>query len=514
MKPQTRMFALCLSGLCAAPARAQEAEPAREDAPAVQVIQTQAGPIAVYLESVPASAAQGLAEKVSELTLFYSQRFGPLGDLSPKVAEVADPLEPPDLTAGTLVLSPEELAGGHVEEVLTGKTARLWWGEKVKPGSPEDAWLIEGLARYSIYLYTEGQGQPEARAEMKRLKRSALALMEEVPIRHLGNFAETDPPYARAAAKAALVLHMLRLSIGEDAFFGALRAAVPASGQSLLTRQAFQKEAEARSGQDLRGFFATWVDSTGLPEFKVSYSVYEGKDGARVAGRLQQPLQILQMPVRLKIQQEGGTATEQLVQIAGTATDFELHLPKPPAPRGIALEAEGYLFRSNKDPELLFLAYLDRGEDFLEQADESALAEFDQALRVRPRSSLAYFRIGEFYFLKRDYSAAANAFHEATLKDQDPAWSVAFSQVYLGKIFDLTGQRERALEAYEAARALDEGNWGAAQEAERRLQEPYVRAEDPAPVNGTHLPLPQFGSGQAQGVKPPPRLTKDKEAPK
>lgn len=106
-----------------------------------------------------------------------------------------------------------------------------------------------------------------------------------------------------------------------------------------------------------------------------------------------------------------------------------------------------------------------------------ALAEYQQALKDNPRSSLAYYRIAEILFEQRNYQASANACRSALRGDGDPSWTKVWSYIQLGKIFDVTEQRSRALVQYELAVQTGDNNRGAVDEARKLLQEPFIQPQ-------------------------------------
>ena len=52
-------------------------------------------------------------------------------------------------------------------------------------------------------------------------------------------------------------------------------------------------------------------------------------------------------------------------------------------------------------------------------------------------------------------------------------WVEVWSHIYIGKIYDLTGQRERAVNEYSRAQHLKDDTGGAQAEADRYLKKPY-----------------------------------------
>ena len=108
-----------------------------------------------------------------------------------------------------------------------------------------------------------------------------------------------------------------------------------------------------------------------------------------------------------------------------------------------------------------------------------ALAEYKKALDVNTNSSLAHYRIAEVFFQQRNYQSAANEFREALNGDGDPRWTEVWSHIMLGKIFDTTGQRERAVNEYRQAIQTGDPTQGAQDEARKYLEKPYERERRP-----------------------------------
>ena len=87
-----------------------------------------------------------------------------------------------------------------------------------------------------------------------------------------------------------------------------------------------------------------------------------------------------------------------------------------------------------------------------------AVKQYQRALSIQPNRSLANFRMGEAFFNQKNYQASANAFREAlaTVPEPSEKWTEVWGHIYLGKIFDLLGQRERALNEYSKARQTND----------------------------------------------------------
>jgi tetratricopeptide (TPR) repeat protein len=114
------------------------------------------------------------------------------------------------------------------------------------------------------------------------------------------------------------------------------------------------------------------------------------------------------------------------------------------------------------------------------QKDQAeAMAQYQKMLQANPRSSLANYRIGDLLFNQTNYQASANCYRDALKGDGDPSWTRVWSHLQLGKIFDITNQRDRAVKEYRLARYTNDNTRGALTEAEQLLQEPYKRPDAP-----------------------------------
>ena len=140
-------------------------------------------------------------------------------------------------------------------------------------------------------------------------------------------------------------------------------------------------------------------------------------------------------------------------------------------------DPENRVLTNSKDIKLR--SSIVRGQGLIQQNDLSgALSEFNKALEVNKNSSLAHYRIAEVFFLQKNYQASANAYRESLNGDGEPRWTEVWSHLQLGKIFDVTGQRERAVNEYRQAIQTNDNTQGALDEARRYMQKPYEREKE------------------------------------
>jgi tetratricopeptide (TPR) repeat protein len=246
------------------------------------------------------------------------------------------------------------------------------------------------------------------------------------------------------------------------------------SSKPIRTRDV-EKVAEQESQQQLTAFFAQWLDGTGAPQFVNKYTVYRlgNNKGFRTIGEIGQDLDLFNMPVELRVETEGKTEMKR-VDVVGTNSQYVVDTFG--RPRHIAIDPDNWVLKNT--PEMQVRIAILRGQQLVAEGDTpGALAEYQKALTANPNSSLASYRIGEVLFNQKNYQAAANAYRDALRGDDEPKWTEVWSHIALGKIFDVTGQRDRAVNEYRQAVQTNDNTQGAVNEARKYLQQPYKRPD-------------------------------------
>jgi aminopeptidase N len=271
-----------------------------------------------------------------------------------------------------------------------------------------------------------------------------------------------------------MVFHMLHWVIGEQNFDKLVRSFAQQFEGKPARVDDLEKLTDQISGDKLTWFFAQWLDSTGAPEFKNKYTIYRTNKGFRVVGEIQQDLDLFRMPVQLKIDTDGKTETKT-VNVVGTNSAYAVETYGKP--RHIAIDPENEVLKNT--PELRQRTAIMRGQQLVMQGNlAESLKEFQKALAINKSSSLAHYRIAEVFFMQRNYQASANAYREALNGDGEPKWTEVWCHIQLGKIFDITGQRERAVNEYQEALQTKDNTQGALDEARKYLQTPFSRSKE------------------------------------
>jgi tetratricopeptide (TPR) repeat protein len=180
------------------------------------------------------------------------------------------------------------------------------------------------------------------------------------------------------------------------------------------------------------------------------------------------------MPVELRVETDGKTEIQK-VDVVGTESQYIVDTFG--RPRHISIDPQGWLLKAS--PDLQVRISILKGQQLVAQGDlAGALAEYQKALTANSQSSLANYRIGEVLLSQRNFQAAVNAYRDALRGDDEPRWTEVWGHIELGKIFDMTGQRDRAVNEYRLAVQTNDNTQGALNEARLYLQKPYTRPAD------------------------------------
>ncbi len=387
---------------------------------------------------------------------------------------------PEDAVGGGAAWAPEMVAiagnrfnmATNPQRLLANMLAHQWWGSEISPATLNDAWITNGMSRYGELMYLEDSaGKNAFQSAIDDSSAGALAYDTE-PLSTLGRLDPYSPQFqSMTLEKGAMVFHMLRWEMGDDTFQKFLRDVLSTYTDKGVRGDDVQQIAEAQSKLELTAFFAQWVDGTGAPAFVDKYAVYRlgNNKGFRTVGAISEDLDLFRMPVELRIETDGKTE-DRRIDVSGTDSPYTIETFG--RPRRIQIDPQNWVLKST--PDLAVRVAVLRGQQLYAQGDYTgALGEYQKALDANKSSSLAAYRIGEVSFAQRNYQSSANSFRDALRGDDDPRWTEVWSHIQLGKIFDITGQRDRAVNEYRLAVQTNDNTQGAVNEARQWLQKPY-----------------------------------------
>ncbi|QNI34918.1 peptidase M1 [Alloacidobacterium dinghuense] len=433
--------------------------------------------IHVYAMEDKKQSAQDYGQTALREFAFFTSTFGVPESTQLNVVELPNDTVPAAWAPEIAAIAGSRIGNKNDFRLLSNTIAHQWWGSEISPATLNDAWITNGMSRYGELMYLEDTaGRSAMNAAILDVSSGALAY-DTIPLTSAGRLDAFSPQFqSMTLEKGGLVYHMLRWEVGNDSFSKILRATLSQFTDKSIRTSDFEKLAEAQSQQQLTPFFAQWLDGTGAPQFNNKYAVYRlgNNKGFRTIGEIQQDLDLFNMPVELRIETDGKTEIRR-VDVVGSDSQFVVDTFG--RPRHITIDPDNWILKNS--PDMQVRIHILRGQQLVAQGDTTGgLAEYQNALKANPNSSLASYRIGEVLFTMRNYQAAINSYRDALRGDDDPKWTEVWSHIQIGKIFDVTGQRERAVPEYRQALQTNDNTQGALNEARKYLQTPYKREEN------------------------------------
>lgn len=427
----------------------------------------------IYTLDAHKSGALGFGHTAASAFEFMTTHFG-----QPEVSQMQIVELPEDSISASWSPGLAAIAGNRINSnstrLLANTLAHQWFGSEMSPYTLNDAWITNGLSRYAELMYLEDSAGKQAfQNAVGDVSAGALAYDTE-PLTTLGRLDPFSPQFqSETLEKGAMVFHMLRWEMGDAVFDKFIRNTLSDYTDKGIRSRDVEEIAQKISGIQLAPFFAQWIDGTGAPAFVDKYTVYRlgNNKGFRTVGAISQDLDLFRMPVELRIETDGRTETRR-VDVSGSDSSYSVETFG--RPRRITIDPQGWLLKST--PDLAVKVAVLRGQQLVAQGDlTGALAEYQKALDSNKASSLAAYRIGEIFFLQRNYQSAANSFRDALRGDGDPKWTEVWSHIELGRVYDVTGQRERAVNEYRQSIQTNDNTQGAINEARLLLTHPYKR---------------------------------------
>jgi tetratricopeptide (TPR) repeat protein len=430
--------------------------------------------VRVYVTEKHKDVAQDFASTAERQYLYMSGTFGQPESTRLNLVELPDDAVSAAWAPEIAAISGARVAGKTFQRLLSNTLAHQWWGSQISPATMNDAWITNGMSRYAELMYMEDSaGKNAFQSAITDISAGALAYDTE-PLTTIGRLDPFSPQFqSMTLEKGAMVFHMLRWEMGDEVFNKFLRTLLTQYTDKSIRTSNVETVAQAQSNLELTAFFAQWLDGTGAPAFTNKYSVFRLGDnkGFRTIGAVEQDLDLFRMPVELRIETDGKTEIRR-VDVSGSDSHYTVETFG--RPRRIQIDPENWLLKST--PDLAVRVAVLRGQQQVAQGDlTAALIEYQKALDANKNSSLAAYRIGEVFFMQRNYQSAANSFRDALRGDGDPKWVEVWSHIELGRIFDVTGQRDRAVNEYRLAVQTNDNTQGAVNEARALMQKPYKR---------------------------------------
>jgi hypothetical protein len=322
----------------------------------------------------PADALKQLGKEIDSSVHFYESFSGPFPFHNLSVSQIPGTFGqgwPGLLYVSTFsFLSPEaqQRAGlspsgqEHFTELVPyHEVAHQWWGNVVGWSSYRDQWIDEAISNYLALLFADSRGNPE-HALRVWLSRYRHQLTEKAPdadepVADIGaltmglrlNSSKSPSAYERVVySKGSWIIHMLREMLRQpgtkqpDArFVSLLQKLVAKYAYRALSTENLQHEVEAvmtpsmdlENSRSMDWFFDEWVRGTGIPHYRVEFTVHHDESGYSVRGKLFQtnvPRSFLASVPLYATGINSGRLFLGNVIAGGPETSFRFHVSAPP----------------------------------------------------------------------------------------------------------------------------------------------------------------------------------------
>jgi aminopeptidase N len=286
-------------------------------------------PLSVVANPRQVSKARGMADKASDVLKFYASLMNDV---------------PYD--AFTLALTESDVPGGHSPAYfallnqplptspftwnndpvafqnypsffIAHEIAHQWWGQAVGWKNYHEQWISEGFAQYFAALYAERERGPEQLTSvLRQMRKWAVDLSPQGPVYlgyRLGHLRGEGRTFrALVYNKGAMVLHMLRRLMGDQAFFSGLRDFYATWRFDKAGTDDFRVAMEKAGGKPLERFFDRWIYGSGIPVVRYTSTVANGE----LKLRFEQKGEVYDLPLTVTIGYSDGTTQDVLVTLA------------------------------------------------------------------------------------------------------------------------------------------------------------------------------------------------------
>lgn len=224
------------------------------------------------------------------------------------------------------------------ENLVSHELAHSWFGNLVTCSDWTHAWLNEGLATFMEASFKEHEGGREAYlAEMR--SNADLFISEDTyryrrPIVYDRYRQPIDLFDMTLYKKGALIIHMLRETVGDELFWKSLNRYLTDNQNRNVVTADLQRAFEQTTGQQLDWFFDQWVYHAGYPELRVR-SAYNSSTQQLTLSVTQTQTPddstpaVFRLPIDIELATARGTRTEH-IELTQRSQSFTFKLDGKP----------------------------------------------------------------------------------------------------------------------------------------------------------------------------------------
>lgn len=225
-------------------------------------------PVRTVFPAGTRAASVDAFSRQSDMLDFFSTVFGPYPFSSYTAVITEDELEIPLEAQGLSVFGSNFATHEwQHQRLIAHELAHQWFGNSVTLAHWRDIWLHEGFACYAEWLWSQESGGPSTDDCAEEYWQKLDQLPQDLVLGDPGPDLMFDD---RVYKRGALLLHALRLTVGDESFFGLLRAWTTRYATGSVTTEEFVAVAAELCGASVGSLFDTWLRDVTLPELPVA----------------------------------------------------------------------------------------------------------------------------------------------------------------------------------------------------------------------------------------------------
>ncbi|MEC7242853.1 MAG: hypothetical protein VXW32_16590 [Myxococcota bacterium] len=227
--------------------------------------------------------------------------------------------------------------------LLSRAIGRQYWGQILQPASAEDEWIAKALPEtFAAFYLRNVHGPIKYRERMKNIRELLQDASEIENFTGMRILEGNSHALSRAASTARyapnisryyglyVMAEMLRLRIGDQAYFRALDGLAEELSGGLVSTDQLRQAFEASSGSELADFFDYWIHGGFIPRLHLDYMVEDAGDGlVRVKGcyRSDVPFGTIHVHTRMR-SSDSKPMLERLIAVEDGRGPFEWLVPR------------------------------------------------------------------------------------------------------------------------------------------------------------------------------------------
>jgi tetratricopeptide (TPR) repeat protein len=420
-----------------------------------------------------------LLEKAKDVMKFYVDEFGYYPQPHINILPGAEkPYGGYPLAANCVVVHRglDESRADFTHWILSHEIGHEYWGfGNVLEEQTGCRWFGISMGIYTDWIYSKSVGISPSRHQgfENRYVNGVFAeydtrITQTIP--ELDNQEGLDWNNVIKHGKSFAVLKILNDFIGEKTFRIIHQHFLDNYRGKTVDYNIFKDVSEEISGQDLDWFFAQWYDSNAVLDYRIVETKRWQEKGIWITEVVIENFSDLIMPIEvgLKIGTDeyitksiGGWQTRETVRFESEMELLEIKLDPHKRLPVLIHYLNDYDFLVSAGSGLVNDGHLEKGREFLNRA--MGLGEV-----IIPRH---YYFMAKERMFRGDYKSAFRILDKLfTLTEGESLdFYTGYGNIIYGKVYDLMGNREKAIEYYNVAKEIDESK----ESAEKLIEKPY-----------------------------------------